>query len=64
MSRPKVVLTLSLETPRHKEDFDPFLVELSQLPSCGDHVATMTAPPSLSYEIEAGNLLRNCHSRL
>ena len=57
---PAAVLTLSLETPRRKENYEPF----SARPSCGDHVATMAVPSSSSYEIEAWNLLRKRHSRL
>ena len=58
-----VVLILSSETPRQKENYDPFLVNSPYLPSRGDHVVTTAIPPSLSYEIEAWNLLRKCRSR-
>lgn len=55
---PDAILTSGSETPCHKENSDPFLVKSPHPPSRGDHVATATAPSSLSYEIEAWNLLR------
>lgn len=56
---PDLILISSLETPNHKENYDPFLVKSPPLPPRGDHVATVNISSRWSHEV--WNLLRIRH---